>query len=157
MGYTDSLLADGEVIARRDHQHWLALFLDARAAVGVWIVAILLLVATIVFNLSVDVRNIVGIIVIVLAILGAVIFAYQWLRWRNEDYIVTNRRILKVTGIVNKRSADSSLEKINDLVLEENLLGRMLGYGDLDIITAADTAIDRFRICLLYTSDAADE
>ena len=146
MGYTDSLLADGEVVARREHQHWLALVLDGRAAVAVWIVAIVLFAATVFFRFERQVQDIVGVIVLVLAILGAVIFAYQWLKWRNEAYLITNRRILKVTGIVNKRSADSSLEKINDLVLEENLIGRMLGYGDLDIITAADTAIDRFRM-----------
>ncbi len=54
--------------------------------------------------------------------------------------------MLKVEGIINKRSADSSLEKINDAVLEQNLFGRMFGYGDLDILTAADVAIDRYRM-----------
>jgi uncharacterized membrane protein YdbT with pleckstrin-like domain len=59
---------------------------------------------------------------------------------------VTNRRVLKVEGIINKRSADSSLEKINDAVLDQNIFGRIFGYGDLDILTAADTAIDRYRM-----------
>ena len=31
--------------------------------------------------------------------------------------VATKRRVLKVEGILNKRSADSSLEKINDAVL----------------------------------------
>lgn len=146
MGYTDTLLAQGEVIARRGRQHWLALILDSRAALGVWTVALLLLVATVVFNFNPDIRNIVGIIILVLVLIGLVIFAYRWLRWANQDYVVTNRRVLKVEGIVNKRSADSSLEKINDLVLEENLLGRILNYGDLDIITAAEISVDRFRM-----------
>jgi hypothetical protein len=66
--------------------------------------------------------------------------------WWAQDYLVTNRRVLKVEGIINKRAADSSLEKINDAVLEQNLMGRMLNYGDLDILTAADVAIDRYRM-----------
>ncbi|MEO8470367.1 MAG: SHOCT domain-containing protein, partial [Chloroflexota bacterium] len=45
-----------------------------------------------------------------------------------------------------KRSADSSLEKINDAVLEQNLFGRIFGYGDLDILTAAEDAVDRYRM-----------
>ncbi len=149
MGYTDSLLADGEVVARRARQHWLALLLDSRAAIAVWVLAAVLFAASAMFGLgdeNVQVSNVIGIIVLVLVVLGLLIFAYRWLRWTNQHYIVTNRRILLVEGILNKRSADSSLEKINDLRLEENILGRMLGYGDLDIITAADTAIDRFRM-----------
>jgi len=31
-------------------------------------------------------------------------------------------------------------------VLEQNLVGRIFGYGDLDILTAADVAIDRYRM-----------
>ena len=68
------------------------------------------------------------------------------MKWRAEEYIVTNRRLLKVSGVVNKREADSNLEKINDAILEENLLARLMGYGDLDILTAAEVAVDRYRM-----------
>jgi hypothetical protein len=57
---------------------------------------------------------------------------------------VTNRRLLKVTGILNKRSADSSLEKINDAILSQSIWGRMLNFGNLEILTAADQAVDRY-------------
>ena len=82
-----------------------------------------------------------GVLVVALAWLGK----HYW-SWYAQDYIVTNRRVLKVEGILNKRSADSSLEKINDAVLEQNLFGRIFGYGDLDILTAADVAIDKYRM-----------
>ncbi len=80
-----------------------------------------------------------------------IVVALLWLvkiywSWYAQDYIVTNRRVMKVTGIINKHSADSSLEKVNDAVLDQNVVGRMLGYGDLDILTAADVAIDKFRM-----------
>jgi hypothetical protein len=60
--------------------------------------------------------------------------------------MITNRRVIKVEGIINKRSADSSLEKINDAVLTQDLWGRLFNYGDLDILTAADVAIDQYRM-----------
>jgi hypothetical protein len=146
MGYTDSLLAEGEVVAMRGRQHWLALLLDSRAAIGVWVLAAVLFAANIIFRITGDASRLIGYVVLALLVIGLVIFAYRWLRWVNQAYLVTNRRILKVEGILNKRSMDSSLEKINDLVLEENILGRMLDYGDLDIVTASDVAIDRFRM-----------
>ena len=51
-----------------------------------------------------------------------------------------------MTGILNKHSADSSLEKINDAVLDQPVLGRMLNYGDLEILTAAEEAVDRYHM-----------
>jgi len=73
-----------------------------------------------------------------------IIFVYRAWQWWAQDYAVTNRRLLKVTGILNKRSADSSLEKINDAILSQSIWGRMLNFGNLEILTAADMAVDRY-------------
>ena len=74
-----------------------------------------------------------------------------------QDYLVTNRRVLKVEGILKKRSADSSLEKINDAVLEQSVFGRMLGYGDLDILTANEQSVDRYRMLAAGADVQADD
>ena len=42
--------------------------------------------------------------------------------------------------------ADSSLEKINDARLEQSFFGRIFGFGDLDVMTAAEVGIERFRM-----------
>src|SRR5204863_9591267 len=36
--------------------------------------------------------------------------------------------------------------KINDAVLDQNIIGRMLGYGDLDILTAAEQEVDHYKM-----------
>jgi Bacterial PH domain/Short C-terminal domain len=142
--YADSLLADGESITFRTRQHWLAPIIDARNPWAIFLVSLVVLVLS--TNLDGGIRTIVGYLV-----LAGLVISIAWLvkvywNWLSEDYIVTNRRVLKVEGIINKRSADSSLEKINDAVLEQNLFGRLLNYGDLDILTAADIAVDRYRM-----------
>ena len=53
---------------------------------------------------------------------------------------------MQVGGVLNKHSADSSLEKINDAVLTQSIFGRMFDFGDLDVLTAADIGIDKFRM-----------
>ena len=68
------------------------------------------------------------------------------LRYLNQEYVLTNRRVIQVEGVVNKRAADSSLEKINDAVLTQSIFGRALGFGDLKILTAAEAAISEFRM-----------
>ena len=142
--YADSLLTDGERIVVRSRQHWLATIIDARYPWLIFLGAIILLLLS--QGITNPVRDVLGLVT-----LGAFVVSIAWLvrvywNWFAQDYIVTNRRVLKVEGIINKRSADSSLEKINDAVLDQNLFGRMLNYGDLDILTASDSAIDQFRM-----------
>jgi hypothetical protein len=143
--YADALLSEGEQIVMRTRQHWLATVIDARYPWLLLLAGLVLLVLQTNLGVSPVVDGfrwvIFGLIVLSLAWL-----AKTYIAWWNQDYMITNRRVLKVDGIVNKRSGDSSLEKINDAVLEQNLFGRMFNYGDLDILTAADTAIDHYRM-----------
>ena len=39
---------------------------------------------------------------------------------------------------------DSSLEKVNDVKMEQSALGRMFGFGDIEILTASEYGINRF-------------
>jgi len=142
--YADSLLAQGEVVLRRERQHWLSLFLESRFSILLWIIAIVLLVLA--FNLRDAARDGLSLGALALIVLGVSFFLFRWWHWKTDEYVITNRRLLKVEGIINKRSADSNLEKINDAILEENLIGRLLDYGDLDILTAADISVDRYRM-----------
>lgn len=60
--------------------------------------------------------------------------------WANNHYILTTRRVLHLSGIFNKNSLDSSLNKINDVQIGQSWFGRLLGYGTIEILTAADDA-----------------
>jgi hypothetical protein len=143
--YADTLLSDGERIVVRTRQHWLATIIDNRIPWALFVAAVVLLVLS--TNIAPgSARDILGIAVLVLFVVSLVWLAIRYWTWFSQDYLVTNRRVLKVEGIINKRSADSSLEKINDAVLEQNLFGRIFGYGDLDILTAADEAVDKYRM-----------
>ena len=142
--YADTLLADGEHIALRTRQHWFATIVDGRRQWTLLVLSLVLLVLSL--NLDGVVRGFVGWVVLVGIVLSVAVLGVHYWAWYAQDYLVTNRRVLKVEGIINKRSADSSLEKINDAVLEQNLFGRLFGYGDLNILTAADVDLDEFRM-----------
>jgi hypothetical protein len=143
--YADRLLADGERVALRSRQHVLATFLEGRIAWAVLILSIVLLVLDLQLTPNV-IRDLFGWVGLALLLIGLAWLGQIYLSWYSQDYLVTNRRVIKVEGIFSKRSADSSLEKINDAVLEQSVLGRMLGYGDLDIMTAAEESVDRYRM-----------
>ncbi len=76
----------------------------------------------------------------ILPVLPLVWLGWRYLYWVNKVYMVTNRRVLKLEGLFTKIHRDASLDKINDMNLEQGLLGRLLNYGDLGIATANESA-----------------
>jgi len=67
------------------------------------------------------------------------------LTWRNKAYVVTNRRVIQIAGVLNKDVVDSSLEKVNDVKMSQSFLGRMFGYGDIEILTASELGVNLFH------------
>jgi uncharacterized membrane protein YdbT with pleckstrin-like domain len=52
--------------------------------------------------------------------------------------LITTTRVVQTEGLINKHTKDSALEKINDITLNQSVMGRILNYGDLSIITGSD-------------------
>jgi hypothetical protein len=46
--------------------------------------------------------------------------------------------VLQIRGVLGRTVIDSSLGKINDVALRQTLLGRLLNFGTIEILTAAD-------------------
>ena len=81
---------------------------------------------------------------IAFGILGLVVLVsilIDVLRWTNEGYLVTNRRVIHTSGIFSKKVLDSSLNKINDVILMQSWFGRIFDYGTMKILTASDEVI----------------
>jgi hypothetical protein len=141
--YADRLLADGERPVLRTRQHWFAPIVEGRTAWAILLASLVLVILN--TNLPQNLaRDVIGYLADILLIVAIAWLVFVFANWYAQDYMVTNRRVLKVEGILRKRSADSSLEKINDAVLEQSVLGRMLGYGDLEIMTAAELSVDHY-------------
>jgi hypothetical protein len=144
MAYLDKRLATGEAPLRREHQHWFVLAADARYAFIAWILAAAVWLLSGV--LPEEIRSALGWIIVALVIGGLLYLGWQILRWQNEEFVVTSRRVLQTQGVINKQVVDSSLEKINDAILTESIFGRVFGFGDLEILTASESGISRLRM-----------
>jgi hypothetical protein len=146
MAYIDQMLASGEQPIVRDHQHWFVLIADAFYGILAIIGAIAILLLRSAANVTGTFDTLIGYVVLALVVGGLIYIVWQALRWHNEEYVDTSRRVLRLEGVVNKRVIDSSLEKINDAVLTQSIFGRMFGFGDLEILTASETGISRLRM-----------
>jgi hypothetical protein len=144
MTYLDKRLATGEEPIRREHQHWFVVAADARYAIFAFLGAIAVWLLSGV--LPDGIRPLLGWVMVILVIGGLLYLGWQILRWQNEEFVVTSRRVLQTQGVINKQVVDSSLEKINDAILTESIFGRMFGFGDLEILTASESGISRLRM-----------
>jgi hypothetical protein len=138
MGYVESLLGRNERIVFKTRQHWLLLV--ATALLDGFLVLAAVVVAVLLF----DVEEFLGLLA-VLAIFPIIHFVVRLLNWYNDQFVVTNRRVMEIHGVVNKRVSDSSLEKVNDVVLEQSILGRFFDFGTVAIITGSDIGVNYFR------------
>lgn len=148
MGYTESLLATNETILYRTKQHWMAPIFGTIAGVLVLIGGVVLFI----LQLTMGTDGFIGILrtlafwaSIILVIVGVAMVGYSYIQWWVEDYVVTNQKVVKVAGLLRKRTSGAALEKINDVIMEQGPLGRMLGYGTLQVSTASDSSDLTYR------------
>jgi hypothetical protein len=105
---------------------------------------LLILVVSLIMLLNPQLK-LVGWIAVVIAVVPAFELARIFLDWLNERYIITNRRVIEVKGTINKHVRDSALEKVNDVDMKQSIVGRLLGYGTVQIITGSDIGVNMFR------------
>ncbi len=105
---------------------------------------LLILIVALIMMISPEFR-VIGWIAVVIAIVPAAELIRILSDWLNEQFIITNRRVMEVRGIINKHVRDSALEKVNDVELEQSIVGRLLGYGTVQIITGSDIGVNMFR------------
>jgi hypothetical protein len=144
MSYADSLLSTGERVINRERQHWLVLLWGARLPIAAIILALLLLFLS--SNVTGTAYSLLSLLTAVLFLGGLAFLLWATLQYLNQEYVLTNRRVIEVRGVVNKRSTDGSLEKINDAILTQSIFGRIFGFGDLEVLTASEAGIERFQM-----------
>ncbi|MGM0636647.1 MAG: PH domain-containing protein [Bacteroidota bacterium] len=78
----------------------------------------------------------------VLFIIGGVFtllwFAYKIIDRRNNIWVVTNFRVIDEAGVFSIHTKESPLDKINNVSSRQPFWGRIFGYGDVEIQTAAE-------------------
>jgi PH (Pleckstrin Homology) domain-containing protein/putative oligomerization/nucleic acid binding protein len=149
MSYADGLLSTGERISYRNKQHPFVFIWGARYAILAAIIAAVLLWIS--QNLSTDgvpgsLRTLLGWVTAILFFGGIAVAIWTALRYINQEYVLTNRRVIQVEGVLNRNSTDSSLEKINDAVLSQSVFGRLFDFGDLTVLTASESGIDKMKM-----------
>jgi uncharacterized membrane protein YdbT with pleckstrin-like domain len=142
-GYIESLLANREKIILNTHQHWFILV--SAMAVEVIVILIIISLAVIAGAYLPEFALLIGAIGTILLLLPLSTLVRDVLNWMNRQYIVTNRRVIQISGILNKNVTDSALAKVTDVKMEQSALGRLFDYGDIEILTASEFGVNLFQ------------
>lgn len=140
MAYPPHLLNDGETISVDLHPHWLHFTEPVLVLVG----SIVLGIISLRFDAGSTMRDVLGWIALV-AIAGSALWTLgRYISWATSHFVVTNHRIIYRSGWINKGGIDIPLDRVNNVIINRNLLERMAGAGDLLIESAGETGQQRF-------------
>jgi uncharacterized membrane protein YdbT with pleckstrin-like domain len=152
MGYVAGLMGQDEHTHYVTRHHW------TKLAARIWALTLLMIVAAIAaiaantFGAEAIARAGLGpnevtigtaVFVALFAICPLIAMVVAYLRWHGDQFIVTNYRVIHVSGILAKSVIDSSLEKVNDVMLTQSLLGRLLDFGSIEIMTSSDIGVNK--------------
>jgi uncharacterized membrane protein YdbT with pleckstrin-like domain len=138
--YLNSLLGENESILLVTRQHWLVMAGEilVESLLSIAILVLITILFTVLPNPFVPLGYL-------LLLLPAASMARDILIWANRKYIVTSRRVVQISGVFSKNVTDSSLEKVNDVKMSQSFMGRMLDFGDIEILTASELGVNLFR------------
>ena len=113
-------------------QHWLRLVLPFFA----WFLLAVILILWLK-------DNTIGIIIILVSALYPLL---EYLSWRHNLWCVTNLRVVDETGFFTRYSKESPLDKINNVECDQTIWGRLFGFGNVDIQTAAELGETKYQL-----------
>ena len=105
MGYIQESLSDGEEVRALFKLHWFA---------KIWmIVWIVLAIPTLGITL--------------------LLALWEWLKLRNIEQGVTNKRVILKRGIISRKTEEMKVSSIETVEIIQGVMGRVLGYGNIKV------------------------
>lgn len=127
----DQYLGNGERMIHNDHPSFRSFVVqNTLLFVGFLIVAVLFLGIT--FNGSLVAA---GFLLLVLCIV-LLVLVLKRLGDRYTSYVVTDTRIMRISGVISRRAHSIPWVRVTDLTIEQSLSGRLFGYATLHIESA---------------------
>jgi uncharacterized membrane protein YdbT with pleckstrin-like domain len=128
MSSLEQTLAPGERVLYRTGLHWIlytAAFGPAGVVVG----------GAIASSLIPDgpVRSTMLVMATVALAAGLFQLLAIWARIRATTIIVTNRRVIYASGVLSRRSIEMNRDKVESVVIDQSLTGRLLDFGTVVI------------------------
>jgi uncharacterized membrane protein YdbT with pleckstrin-like domain len=138
MHFAKHQLQEGEEIVLQTNQHIVVLF----KPIVLTVLAFIIVIPTVIYLRE----SHPAIRWLLLALIPFVIYlGWEFIDRANEEYVVTNCRVVKQEGVFTKKSFDAPLDKINNIFHTQTLLGRLGNYGNVGLETASELGLTDFE------------
>ena len=121
-------LRNEEQIIFETHKHWFVLLLP-------------LLISLIIIGLSIYAYTKVTLLMwwhFLVPLFALLYFIYKYYSLKFDLWVVTSNRVIDEFGVFSINSKESPIDKINNVSYQQSLLGRIFGFGNVQIQTAAE-------------------
>lgn len=122
MGYVDDNLIDGERVLYRTHLHRIAFLPAMFASLVLGFIAFALYSGESTKSFAWP-----ALVLVPLPILRTYII------WRSSEFAVTDKRVLLKTGVFTRHTLETLVMKVENVGVEQSLVGRILNYGTITV------------------------
>jgi hypothetical protein len=130
LSYVEKNLIQGEQVVFQTRHHWIVMlgtFLLGTALDLAGIAALIYLLNR--SDLAGTSRNAGFLAAAAAVIAGSLLTLYGTMKRNATEMVVTNKRVIVKTGILNRNTFEMLLSRIESIGVQEPVMGRMLGYG----------------------------
>ena len=132
MSYVEKHLIPGETVRYQTRLHWIVVLGHAAIAVLLALLAIALPILWALLDRKTKGSSVPGAVylfALVCFLAGGAVFLYGLLKRNATEMAVTNKRVIVKMGLVDRRTTEILLSRIESVAVEEPALGRLLGFG----------------------------
>ncbi|MBV8447297.1 MAG: PH domain-containing protein [Hyphomicrobiales bacterium] len=130
MSYVEGSLGEGEVVTYVTHKHWVIFV----APIFQLVVALVLIgIGFKIGDLWIWLGWLMRILGYVILAIGAVHLLGAWISRITTELAVTNRKVVGKWGLISRRTIEQRLDKVDSIEVEQSILGRILGYGTVEV------------------------
>ncbi|TMF88113.1 MAG: PH domain-containing protein [Chloroflexi bacterium] len=133
-------LLPGEKVVASRHIHWV---MPLKAmALPVLLVVLVVLGGDVLLrgNLGGEVRLVLTLLALALAGAWAIV---TWIRWTATSFTITDQRVILDSGVFSRSSRVIPIDRVQDVATRRSLVGRILGYGTVEIDAAGSQGAER--------------
>jgi len=78
----------------------------------------------------------------VILMFGIISFASTVTYCLTTEIVVTEKRLIFKRGFISRNTMEMNIDKIESVIVDQSILGRMLNYGDVDVVGTGSSIED---------------
>jgi uncharacterized membrane protein YdbT with pleckstrin-like domain len=132
LSYVEKHLIPGESVQYQTKLHWIVMLGHAAIAILLALLAIAIPITWASLGRKAKGSSVPGAVylfALMCFLVGGALFFVGMLRRNATEMAVTSKRVIVKTGVVDRRTTEILLSRIESVAVEEPALGRLFGYG----------------------------